>query len=186
MRAHSSMPLIAPMCTSVMSRSGEITSSRPMAFSADSAVTTLWPIAVRSSPRTWRIAGSSSTTMMVATSAGGRLTAAVSMSGRIQPHRLEDQRRGEGEVPDVHPLVDGVELPHPAREVRHLEAARGEHVGVRRPARRPRRARPPHRARRSLDEGDDPGRLRDVQALVLARDLDLEAGAVLAVTDLDQ
>ena len=69
-RAQSSMPLIAPMCTSVITRSGEIASSSATAFSADSAVTTPWPSAVSSSESTCRMAGSSSTSMMVAGSRG--------------------------------------------------------------------------------------------------------------------
>ena len=84
-RAQSSMPLIAPMCTSVITRSGEITSSSATAFSADSAVTTPWPSAVSSSDSTCRMAGSSSTTMMVDSSAGARRIA--SMSARLTPPR---------------------------------------------------------------------------------------------------
>jgi hypothetical protein len=85
------MPLIAPMRTSVITRSGEITSSSATAFSADSAVTTPWPSAVSSSDSTFRMAGSSSTIMMVDSSAGARriasMAARASRDGGARPTR---------------------------------------------------------------------------------------------------
>ena len=76
-RAQRSMPLIAPMCTSVITTSGEIASSNATALSPDSAVTTPWPSAVSSSESMRRVAGSSSTSRTVAGSAGALRTASM-------------------------------------------------------------------------------------------------------------
>src|SRR5713101_7947183 len=102
-------------------------------------------------------------------------------SGGVSSHGLHNEGSRRVQVLHVHPLVDGMDIAHPAAQVGDLEPPLREDIRIGAAPRGPRRQGATDPARRLGDQPDDGRLIGHVEALILPVYPSLEARPVQAV-----